>query len=189
MRVRGMKLQSRVNSLFNSITYRLDSIVIDPGDQQDWAEVNDVLLTHAHFDHIYGLNSILESNPDLKVYTNKVGSLALLDAKLNLSKYHGDAFTFDYPENIIIIEDNEEVKLGNGMFAKAIFTLGHNDSCITWIINDYIFTGDSYIPGVKVVTNLPGGNRVKAAESVERIMKLAEGRIVCPGHKIEVSDE
>jgi hypothetical protein len=47
-----------------------------------------------------------------------------------------------------------------------------------------LFTGDAYIPGVKVVTTLKGGDKVKAAESVERILRLAEGKTVCAGHEV-----
>lgn len=33
-------------------------------------------------------------------------------------------------------------------------------------------------------TTLKGGDKVKAAESVERILKLAEGKMVCAEHKV-----
>ena len=62
-----------VNTIFNSNTFILSkrdsSIVwiIDPGDvdilittlQIDNKQVGGVLITHAHFDHIYGLNKLL----------------------------------------------------------------------------------------------------------------------------------
>jgi len=32
-----------------------------------------VFLTHTHFDHIYGLNELLEDYPDVPVYTNAFG--------------------------------------------------------------------------------------------------------------------
>ena len=53
---------------------------------------------------------------------------------------------------------------------------------VTFAVGEYLFTGDAYIPGVKVVTILPGGDKRTAAASVERIKQLAEGRVVCPGH-------
>lgn len=177
-------LQSKVNSLFNSVTYRLGSIVIDPGDVQNWEGVQYVLLTHAHFDHIYGLNALCEINPQIKVYTNQFGYLSLLDPKLNLSKYHGEAFAFEHPNNITVVKDNDIIMLDNGLSAKAIFTPGHNDSCIIWEIDNLLFTGDSYIPGIKVVTNIPGANKAQAAESLKKIIKIAEGHTVCPGHKL-----
>ena len=52
-------------------------------------------------------------------------------------------------------------------------------------MGEYLFTGDSYISGIKVVTNLPGGNKELAAQSLEKILELAKGKILCPGHVVE----
>lgn len=171
--------------MFNSVSYKLKQFIIDPGDVWDgFCNVSKVLLTHVHFDHIYGLNELMNISPDAKVYTNEFGKEMLLDAKKNLSFYHETPFVFERPENIVIINDGEEIDIGNGLNAKAVYTLGHNPSCITWIIGDAIFTGDSYIPGIKTVTNLPRGNKAQAIESENLIKQLAIGKIIYPGHKV-----
>lgn len=177
-------LKSKVNSLFSSITYRVGLTLVDPGDEQDWAGVEIVLLTHAHVDHIYGLNRVLELNPSALVYTNLAGREALLSDKKNMSRYHETPFVFAYPENIRVVDDGDEINLGDGLVAEAHFTPGHNPGCITWVIGDSIFTGDSYIPGIKTVTNLPGSDKALAAQSELLIKKLAEGKRIFPGHKI-----
>ena len=69
------------------------------------------------------------------------------------------------------------------MQAKVHETPGHHPSCLTFEIGDYLFTGDAYIPGEKVVTILPGADKTLAAESLERIKRMAEGKVVCPGHE------
>lgn len=102
-----------------------------------------------------------------------------------MSRYHETPFVLEYPENIIPINDGDEIDLGNGLIAKAIFTPGHNPSCITWIIGDAVFTGDSYIPGIKTVTNLPHSNKSQAIESEKLIIKLCESRTIFSGHKTE----
>lgn len=43
----------------------------------------------------------------------------------------------------------------------VIETPGHCPSCLTYYTDNYIFTGDSYIPNVKVVTKLPYGDKKK----------------------------
>ena len=143
-----------------------------------------VLLTHAHFDHIYGLNKLVEVNPNIKVYTNEYGRKMLLDAKMNLSLYHETPFVLNNPESIVVVENNDDIRLADDLSVKAIFTPGHNPSCITWIIKDSLFTGDAYIPGIKVVTNLPGGNKKQADDSLKLINRLAVNRQIYPGHKI-----
>lgn len=174
-----------VNSLYDSLCYSFSNLIIDPGD--DWSafkQVSYVLLTHAHLDHIYGLNDLFKRSPCAKVLTNDIGRQMLLDAKKNLSFYHETPFVFKHADNIIIINDRDEIEVAPGLVAKAIYTPGHNPSCISWIIGNAIFTGDSYIPGLKTVTNLPGGNREDAKKSEILIKKFSEGRNIYPGHKI-----
>lgn len=182
-------IRSNVNEIFHSVTYTLHTVncvvIIDPGNNIDMFEYVDfVFLSHAHFDHIYGLNKIITHNKYVKIYTNESGREMLLNARKNLSFYHETPFVISDPSCIVVVDDGDEVDLGEGITAKAIFTPGHNPSCITWLIGDALFTGDSYIPGLKTVTNLPGGNKQQAEESIALIKKLAVGRTIYPGHKI-----
>lgn len=142
-----------------------------------------VLLTHAHYDHIYGLPRLLELWPLAKIYTNDFGKIALADDKLNYSKYHCDSIVIE-SKNVVVYNEGAKIELFDGVTAKVYHTPGHNPSCLTYEVGDYLFTGDAYLPGVKVVTTLKGGDKVMAAESVKRIMRLAEGKIICPGHEV-----
>lgn len=187
------------NSIFASKTYILyqngdcKAWVVDVGDiktiftyLRNWnLKMAGVFTTHAHFDHIYGLNELLKHFPDTLVYTNVCGKETLLDARKNMSLYHETPFVFEYPDNIRIVNDGDEIELSEEVKVKVIATPGHHPSCLTYIIGDAIFTGDSYIPGIKVVTNLPKGNKKQAQESLDKIMKLAENHTVYPGHYIE----
>lgn len=181
-----MEIITHVNSLLNSATYRIKDCIVDPGDIWDgFNGVNHVLLTHAHFDHIYGLNELLKLSPQALVYTNKIGYDMLLDAKKNMSYYHDTPFIFNNPEQICIVNHLDKIFIGNQIFAEAHYTPGHNPSCITWVIDDMTFTGDSLIPDAKTITNLPGGNRKEAVVSEEYIKKLVVNKLIYPGHKID----
>lgn len=163
----------------------MNDVIVDPGDVAiGFNAISTVLLTHAHFDHIYGLNEVLKVSPNALVYTNRQGAEMLLDAKKNMSHYHETPFVFDFPNNIRLVADREIIEIGNGMTAQAIFTPGHNPSCITWVIDDMVFSGDSYIPGIKTVTNLPGGYKGLSLKSEEQIKKLAINKTIFPGHPI-----
>ena len=190
-----------VNSVFTSRTYVLSERdgrefwIVDCGDVVPLVDMisslgggafqlKGVLLTHVHYDHIYGLPRLKEMFPEVRVYTNEIGRVALGNEKLNYSKYHNDPILYE-SENIVVCKEGDEIELFGGVTAKVHETPGHSDSCLTYEMGDYLFTGDAYIPGVKVVTTLKGGDKNLAAKSVERIKSLAEGKIICPGHEIE----
>lgn len=88
-----MKVTKVVNSIFSSNTYILednssfDVWLVDCGDIDNIIsflpskKVKGVLLTHTHFDHIYGLNDLFAIYPDCCVFTNIYGREGLLSAK------------------------------------------------------------------------------------------------------------
>ena len=145
--------------------------------------IKGVLLTHVHYDHIYGLPRLTEIFPSLRVYTNEYGKMALTDIRLNYSKYHYDPIVYE-SENVVTCDEGSVIDLFEGIQAKVYHTPGHSPSCLTYEVGDYLFTGDAYIPGIKVVTTFKGGNKQEAAESVERILRLADGKVVCAGHEM-----
>lgn len=195
-----LKVNHVVNSVFTSKTYLLtqegsSSVwLVDCGDVPplmdllssmgaDLSIIKGVLLTHVHYDHIYGLPKLKEMFPSLRVYTNEDGKKALTDIRLNHSKYHNDPIVYE-SENVVTCGEGSVIELFDGVQAKVYYTPGHNPSCLTYEVGDYLFTGDAYIPGIKVVTTLKGGDKVKAKESLERILRLAEGKVVCSGHEV-----
>jgi len=84
-----LEIVSHVNSMYNSISYVLlehgtkECWIIDVGDffqiksLFDGYNLKGVLLTHVHYDHIYGLNELQADYPDVPIYTNEVSSQKL----------------------------------------------------------------------------------------------------------------
>jgi len=186
-----MIVRQVVNSIFNSCSYVLSSghrsWIVDCGDVDKLlplidGELAGVMLTHGHFDHIYGLNSLISVFPSVPVYTNRQGLESLTNERLNYSKYHGDPFIIISPELVKVIDDGATFELFDGVSAKAVFTPGHSPDCVTWLVDNMLFTGDSYIPGVKTVTIFTQSDKQLAAQSEMIIHQLAENRTVYPGH-------
>ena len=186
-----MTIRQIVNSVFNSCSYVLtqdkQSWLVDCGDVDQILPLVDgklqgILLTHAHFDHVYGLNNLISLFPGVPVFTTKAGMDGLLSDKLNFSKYYGEPFIFDSPENVKLVNDGECISLFEGVEIKAVETPGHSPDCVTWLTENAIFTGDSYIPGVKTVTNLPHSDKTLALKNEALIRQMVENRSIYPGH-------
>lgn len=146
--------------------------------------VKGVFLTHSHFDHMAGINGLCKMFPDCKVYTSEYGRGALYSDKKNFSLYHEQSVVYE-GENIEILRDGDIVKLFDEIDLYVTATPGHCPSCLTYYTDEYVFTGDAYIPDVPVVTKLPKGSRAQSAASIEKIQELTKTRIILAGHDKE----
>lgn len=191
-----IQIHDITNTIFTSKTYILyregedKAWLVDIGDiepvvaflKEKNLKVEGVFLTHAHFDHIYGLESLVQQFPDCKVYVCEYAKQALASDKLNMSRYHGDRINYT-SDNVIVVKEGDSMTLFEGEPQMVFYeTPGHNPGCLTIVIGDIIFTGDAYIPGVGANTRLPRANKEQAKESLERILKLAEGKTIFSGH-------
>ena len=187
------------NSFFFSRTYWLSEKqdnkiwLVDCGDIEEVIKqiptqsvIAGVLLTHVHFDHIYGLNRLMKIMPDCVIYTNDFGQKSLTDPKRNFSRYHTDIddFVFEHPEKVVVVGEGDKIELFEGAYADVFYTPGHDESCLCYEVEENLFTGDAYIPGVKTVTTFPHSSKKKAMESDLRLSSMARGMKVWPGHTI-----
>lgn len=184
-----MQVNRIENSFLKSNTYIISvkekHFLIDCGDIYKFKnnlEIEVVFITHPHFDHVYGLNELMEQSPNCKVYIHKEGCEALYNERLNLSKYYGSPFVFSFKNVILLYKDITIIDF-DGFKVVAIHTPGHHPGAVCYRIGNYLFSGDSYIPGIKTVTNLPQSNKKEAMDSEILIKKLwTENVILCPGH-------
>lgn len=194
-----LQIKEIVNSIFASKTYILSKLgeskawIVDIGDvdpvieylEKHQLSVVGIFITHGHFDHIYGLPVLMKQYPACKVYATEYGKESLASDKLNMSRYHENPIIYE-GENVVVVHEDDELKLFDYEPAIRFYeTPGHNPGCLTMVLGDLIFTGDAYIPDVGVNTQLPHANKEQAQHSMERILKMAEGKIILPGHYIE----
>lgn len=193
-----IEIQRFVNSRFSSNTYVLsqpeyDNVwIVDPGDTEkifEWMKIHSktnvtgILLTHAHFDHIYGVNDILAHFSQCKVYiANEYGQRALYDAKSNGSKYTEEG-PITLPKDANICFYPEILELWSGVMLYTMYTPGHSDDSQCFYVDGNLFTGDTLIKDTRTVTKLKSGSVEKLNATIGNISSLqGKGMIICAGH-------
>lgn len=194
-----IQIHDITNTVFTSKTYILykngcnKAWLVDIGDiapvvsflNEQELQAEGVFLTHAHFDHIYGIEELTKRFPNCKVYVQEYAKQALASEKLNMSKYHGAPINYT-GDNIEILHEGDRKSLFEGEPEMFFYeTPGHNPGCLTMVVDDKIFTGDSYIPNIGVNTIPPHSSRELALKSMERILSLAKDKEIYSGHHID----
>ena len=190
-----LKVQKIQSEIFNSNVYTITSseheevFLIDCG---GFAPVLDVLisnaivsgifLTHYHYDHIYFIKNWIDRFPNVKFYGSQITFEGLSNPKRNLSFYHEDPIEI-FDVNYQVITDAISVKLFNYISITALITEGHCEGSLSFLLENYIFTGDALIPNIPIVSKLKTGNKDDAKASVRKIKSLLNDDFtICPGH-------
>lgn len=141
-----MKIKKLVLGQIDNNTYILSNdnkcVVIDPSMEYEkiksYIDENDltveaILITHAHFDHVYSLYE-LKQDTGAKVYMHE-DDLELLD--MSVEYLHTKPTKID-----VLLKGDEELSLIGETF-KVLHTPGHAKGCVCYIVNDCMFTGDT----------------------------------------------
>ena len=164
-------------------------IVVDPADRGDYLynvftekgfEIDAILLTHGHFDHIWGCNKLRELS-GVKVYAWEAEKDVCENAALNVSAGAGRPYTVKADE---YVKDGAVLTLAD-MECKVIGTPGHTKgSCCYYFEKDKILiSGDTLFEGSVGRTDLPTGSGGTLSRSLKnKLMCLPEEVRVFPGH-------
>lgn len=148
-----------------------------------------ILETHVHADH-------LSAAPYLKEKLG--GTLAIGDQITVVQNVFGKAFNagteferdgsqFDH-----LFKDDESFNIGS-IAAKAIHTPGHTPACMSYLIGDALFVGDTlFMPDYGTARcDFPGGDATTLYQSIQKLFTLPDKTRVfmCHDYKAPGRDE
>ena len=119
-----------------------------------------VIDTHIHADHVTGASKLKQET-----------SCATLMGE------HTPADTVE-----IKVKDNEIIDIDN-LKIKSLYTPGHTSDSYSFLLDNYLFTGDTLLINGTGRTDFQNGNSKDAYNSLfNNLLKLPEETLVYPGH-------
>jgi len=143
------------------------------------AQLKYILLTHAHFDHVLGVEKTVKVT-DAKVVLHKEDKNLL--ENLNAYSFMLGLPEVTVPKVDIYVEDGDIIKLGNNDI-KVIHTPGHTLGGVSYLIDKMLFSGDTLFQESVGRTDLEGGSFETLEDSIKnKIYTLSDEVEVFPGH-------
>ena len=147
-----------------------------------------ILETHVHADHLSGAPYLREKVGGKAAIGDHVTNVQeTFKGVFNLKDLATDGSQFDH-----LFADGEKFNIGD-IEARVIATPGHTPACITYVIGDAAFVGDTlFMPDFgSARTDFPGGSATQLYDSIQKILSLPdETRLfMCHDYKAPGRDE
>lgn len=139
-----------------------------------------LLETHVHADH-------LSAAPYLQEHLGgKIGigaQITTVQDTFGKVFNEGTAFQRDGSQFDALFEDGDAVMIGQ-MRGSVMHTPGHTPACLTYVIGDAAFVGDTlFMPDFGTARcDFPGGSSEMLFDSIQRILALPDATRVFVGH-------
>lgn len=136
-----------------------------------------ICLTHAHFDHIAGIESIIQKYP-VNVYVHPKEFDFFMDTNLNVSKAFMQPLSVSCQKKALI---EGKQKIGSFDF-EIIYTPGHSIGSVVFLYEDIMFSGDTLFMGSIGRTDMVTGSYSDILASLRKLKSLQKNYYVLPGH-------
>lgn len=145
------------------------------------SDIKYILITHCHFDHTGGINSLREATGAKVVAHEKdAGFIIAGDMQVTGAALYGGHFEAT-PVDIIVSEEKKEIKL-NKLTVTMYHTPGHSPGSVVFTLKSddklVLFGQDVHGPINEIILR---SNRTEYEKSLEFLMAL-DADILCEGH-------
>jgi glyoxylase-like metal-dependent hydrolase (beta-lactamase superfamily II) len=143
---------------------RLLEFIADNELEVDW-----ILETHVHADHLTAAPYVREkTGGQIGIGRHVTAVQDTFKSVFNIGDLATDGSQFDR-----LFDDNDSFKVG-GIAGSVLGTPGHTPACITYVVGDAAFVGDTlFMPDFGTArTDFPGGDAGQLYDSIQRIFAL-----------------
>lgn len=143
-----------------------------------------IMLTHAHFDHIYGM-SALAKEYGIPVYAHEGEMFTMEKTNPEVCRCYG--LPLPEPHPFTYVSEGDDIAVGSLRF-RVIETPGHSKGglCFFAPAQRVLFSGDTLFAGAIGRTDHPGGDYELLMKSIfEKLLPLDDSKApvkVIPGH-------
>lgn len=140
-----------------------------------------IILTHAHFDHIFPLDA-LRDRYCIPVYVHENESDSLADSEKNAySSFFGGELKMRPAD--FTFNENTELEIA-GEKIKILHTPGHTAGSSCFLTGNALITGDTLFSDSVGRTDLYGGDQYTLLNSLKILRKIPDARSITiyPGH-------
>jgi glyoxylase-like metal-dependent hydrolase (beta-lactamase superfamily II) len=165
------------------------ALIVDPGEEAErilaevestGAEVEAILITHCHFDHVGAVAPVAKAT-GAPVYCPEIEVPVLADIMSFTFPGFGPYESYEADETV---KGGEELELA-GLTLEVVFTPGHSPGHVTYSVRgeEAIFSGDVLFQGSVGRVDLPGGDGPTLIQSIRTLIDSHPPETaVYPGH-------
>jgi hydroxyacylglutathione hydrolase len=146
--------------------------------QHQGLRLDHILLTHAHPDHVNGLDSLLDRIPAaVYIHADEMQYMKEMSSHFQIAV----PFLDKHASRFQPVVDNQILHVGD-LQVQVIHTPGHTPGSQCFLVEKNLFSGDTLFIDACGRVDFPGGNAIKMWESLRRLRTLDDDVVLYAGH-------